>query len=428
MVWPFSGKYGADAKAASNARDAAREEWNQGAQPAYYDETKSDEFKLDLNRRIGALQTRKAPTATAAQYGADAFGKAATVGPVSQINAQSINVSPEMRARQNESLAMLRDQAMGLGPSIAGQQMQQSVDAALAARNRAAAASRINPALANIGANQAASSMLHEGALQSAASKSREVNEGVQRFGQLSAGMRDQDIGEATARAKLAQEAGLFNASGLNAAELANAGFAQQMSGANATAWQKQAQMQQDVELANVEASLRSRGMTDDAIAHYLGAFQRQMHADKAAKQAYWEQSQDNFQFDEKMAYQAQRDAQLSDAQTVSSMAMMIGAASDEKVKTNVKPASKAIRSMLDSLGAHEYEYRDPSMQGAATGRHVSPMAQEIASTTIGRSAVRRGEDGYLRVDYGRLQGAQLAALADMHQRLKKLEGGRGAK
>lgn len=92
---------------------------------------------------------------------------------------------------------------------------------------------------------------------------------------------------------------------------------------------------------------------------------------------------------------------------------------SDERAKTAIAPAGKRIASFLDAIGAHSYEYRDKTH---GEGRYVSPMAQELRKTEIGRSAVIDRPDGLMEVEYGRLIGANLAASAVLHQRLKKLE------
>lgn len=92
---------------------------------------------------------------------------------------------------------------------------------------------------------------------------------------------------------------------------------------------------------------------------------------------------------------------------------------SDERSKESVRGAGKPLKSFLDAIGAHSYEYKDPSN---GVGRFVSPMAQELERTELGKSAVETGADGMKRVQYGRLIGVSLAGLSDVHKRLKKLE------
>ncbi len=96
---------------------------------------------------------------------------------------------------------------------------------------------------------------------------------------------------------------------------------------------------------------------------------------------------------------------------------------SDERAKRAVKSARSPLRAFLDEIGAHEYEYRD---ERHGKGRFVSPMAQELERTKLGKSAVVETPEGKM-VDYGRLRGVELAAVSDLHQRVKALEGGKRA-
>lgn len=94
---------------------------------------------------------------------------------------------------------------------------------------------------------------------------------------------------------------------------------------------------------------------------------------------------------------------------------------SDEDAKTDVHDPDD-VQAFLDSVHAHSYRYKDPDMPGAGHGTFVSPMAQEIESTPLGKPAVMTGNDGYKRVDYGKLQGTMLAGQAMLNERLNKLE------
>jgi len=97
------------------------------------------------------------------------------------------------------------------------------------------------------------------------------------------------------------------------------------------------------------------------------------------------------------------------------------GALSDEDAKSDIDDPEQ-LQGFLDSVHAHSYRYKDPDMPGAGHGTFVSPMAQEIESTDLGKSAVSTGPDGYKRVDYGKLQGTMLAGQAMLNERMNKLE------
>jgi len=92
---------------------------------------------------------------------------------------------------------------------------------------------------------------------------------------------------------------------------------------------------------------------------------------------------------------------------------------SDENAKTDVKNGGYQVQGFLDALNAHSYQYKDPK---DGVGRFVSPMAQELEKTAIGRSAVRQTEDGKKIVDYGRLGGIMLASQAFLNDRLNSIE------
>lgn len=99
-------------------------------------------------------------------------------------------------------------------------------------------------------------------------------------------------------------------------------------------------------------------------------------------------------------------------------------AASDKKSKKRIEAAvDSALQDFLKPLNAYEYSYKDPEAFGAAPGRHTSVMAQELQKSRLGNQAVKKGPEGKLVVDYGRLAGIMLASQASIDKRLVKLEG-----
>lgn len=93
-------------------------------------------------------------------------------------------------------------------------------------------------------------------------------------------------------------------------------------------------------------------------------------------------------------------------------------ATSDKNKKENIEPfdASK----FLDSLTSYKYNYKDPKEEGA--GKFAGPMAQDLEKTPEGASLVSDSPQGK-KVDYGKGFGTILAALTDVHSRVKNLEG-----
>lgn len=95
-------------------------------------------------------------------------------------------------------------------------------------------------------------------------------------------------------------------------------------------------------------------------------------------------------------------------------------ARSDERAKTDIKDGTKNLGAFLDALSASEYRYKN---EKDGKGRFISPMAQELEKTPLGKSMVVDSEDGKM-VHYGRAAGTYLSIAAMLHDRLKKVEKG----
>lgn len=91
---------------------------------------------------------------------------------------------------------------------------------------------------------------------------------------------------------------------------------------------------------------------------------------------------------------------------------------SDEKAKKNVKSGEGAVKELLNSAEPKEYDYKD-SANGK--GKHVSPMAQDLEKSEIGKSMVMDTPQGKV-VDYGKGFGAILAAQSMLNKRLDSIE------
>ncbi len=96
---------------------------------------------------------------------------------------------------------------------------------------------------------------------------------------------------------------------------------------------------------------------------------------------------------------------------------------SDEDKKTKTGSGKGELQGFLDAIGAHSYEYKDEMKDNplAGEGEFVSPMAQELEKTEVGKSMVMDTPDGKV-VDYGKGFGAILAAQAMLNDRLNKIE------
>ena len=96
-----------------------------------------------------------------------------------------------------------------------------------------------------------------------------------------------------------------------------------------------------------------------------------------------------------------------------------LNAASDINSKQNIQSGEAELQDFLNNLNAYSYEYKDPKY---GEGRRISPMAQEIEKSPLGAQAISTNEEGYKIVDYGKLMGTQLAALALLNHKYNNLE------
>lgn len=96
---------------------------------------------------------------------------------------------------------------------------------------------------------------------------------------------------------------------------------------------------------------------------------------------------------------------------------------SDENLKENIKDGDSKTKDFLDNIASHEYEYKDSikDAPGAGEGKHVSPMAQELEKSELGKEMVIDTPQGKM-VDYGKGFGTILAAQAMLNKRLDEIE------
>lgn len=96
---------------------------------------------------------------------------------------------------------------------------------------------------------------------------------------------------------------------------------------------------------------------------------------------------------------------------------------SDKRMKEDIKDPSGGLKELLDALeGSKEYDYKEGSDWDDGE-RHVSPMAQDLAKTALGKALVEPDDEGRLMVDYGKGAPLAMAALGNLHKRMKALEG-----
>lgn len=100
---------------------------------------------------------------------------------------------------------------------------------------------------------------------------------------------------------------------------------------------------------------------------------------------------------------------------------------SDIKEKDLSPETRDKLSKFLNDIKPYEYSYKNPELPGAGEGRFVSPMAQDLEKSELGKSAVMDTEQGKM-VDYAKLLGVITAGLAMEHERINKLEGKKGKK
>lgn len=99
----------------------------------------------------------------------------------------------------------------------------------------------------------------------------------------------------------------------------------------------------------------------------------------------------------------------------VAPLAMML---SDRRAKTDVGDGGPAATGLLEALSAHTFRYRGDDEQ------QLGVMAQDLEQAPAGRAIVREGPGGAKMLDSNRALAAALASMGELHERLRRLEGG----
>jgi hypothetical protein len=94
-------------------------------------------------------------------------------------------------------------------------------------------------------------------------------------------------------------------------------------------------------------------------------------------------------------------------------------AASDRRLKTEVKDGDATANKMLDALRAFSYRYKDEDAHGE--GKQLGVMAQDLKSAGLKQAVI--DTPGGMYVHGAKLAGANTAMIAALHRRLSKVEG-----
>ena len=287
-------------------------------------------------------------------------------------------------AQQQASLGMLARTASGQGPSIAQAQAAAAMQQARNSMQGMAASARGG------GGNAAAAmrtAMMQGGAMQQGA----------------------------------AQQGGMLRAQEMLAAQNA---YAQQ---ANAMRGAEQARMGQGAQwsLGNTAAQQANQRQNDAQSNVYEGVRQGALGGNTQGRQGEQTWRQNAFSDINRTELGQEQQALAERGKAIGTAGSAVAALlpfifSDERLKTGIGNGAGEIRSALDNLSPKSFEYKNGAN---GEGERLGIMAQDLEKSKYGKSIVQKDSDGMRMVDGGGGLNMALAAIADLHQRMKKFEG-----
>lgn len=402
--------------------------------------------------------------------------QAAQVNPFAPINATQIAAFDPAQAAQiqaggnfNQAMAaqsgllgQLQGQAAGTAPSIADMQMQRGMEANLAATRAQLASARggTNPLLARQ-TMQTSADIQAKTAQDAAMARLQEQMAAQQQLATVSGQARQQSFEEAAQQAQMQQQVNLANMQGNLQRAIAQgqitASEASQMYQAEVQRSMQNAQLQQQAAIQNSNnfLSAMQMGINRDlgVSGQYIGAQQfdasqlaaaNQFNAQARAAQQAQEQARNmailqgaaqvggmfagmpsmpadpaKQQVPQTQGFASKSQAPLMYPQTTQGQPLQgPPVTSDERLKTDIKDASRDVKQFLSNMGAHKYSYKDDRH---GKGRFVSPMAQELEKSDWGKSLVVETDEGK-KVDYQRGYGFLMAAASYLNDRIDSLE------
>lgn len=287
------------------------------------------------------------------------------------ISAMGAGRQEQVRQDQLALNQALQARMAGKTPSVAEMQMRQGQDAAMQqALAMRASARGVNAAVAQQQAADQMAALSQQAVGQTAQMRAQEQMQAEQALGSQLAGMRGQDLSQEqlSLQTQLQQQQ-------------MNDALVMKYLDAGLTMQQAQLQAQVDLEKARVEQENVKRGQRAGMVGGLMEA---------GAK-----------------------------AGTVIAMS-----GSDMRIKADIRGGKKDVQEFLDALEAKSWLYKDQERFGK--GKHVGIMAQDAEKTKLGASMVEHDKDGTKLLDMRKGFGLALAGLAEVNQRLKKLEKKRG--
>jgi hypothetical protein len=224
--------------------------------------------------------------------------------------------------------------------------------------------------------------------------------EALMQGGNMAGNIRGQEFSEQAQKAQAADAIAKFNAqnqqqqvnintAARNDAREKNLNAAQTLSNANTGIRNQEQQFNKQLPQQKFENELKKRGAQTGVL--------------QANQQAQGQNSQNQANANNQM---------LGTALTTAAMFM-----SDERQKEDIDDFDAG--AFLDSLTGKKYRYKDEKY---GKGEQAGVIAQDLLKTPEGSSAVHQTDEGMM-VDSGKASNLALASAADLHKRLKKLEG-----
>jgi hypothetical protein len=191
---------------------------------------------------------------------------------------------------------------------------------------------------------------------------------------------------------------------------------------------------QQDVQLAQSAALLRAQEQSEAerGLGQLYGQKRAQDQGLMGAEMGYEAQQQDAWQRrvdSERAAHESAAGRKGSGLggliTTAGTAAAMAFGGSDERSKEDIKDLDpRELEAFLEASAGKRWRYKHGI--GEPTDReYAGPMAQDLERSEIGASLVREDEDGRKMIDTVHGYGAMLAAMSEMHDRIKTLEKGK---
>jgi len=188
-----------------------------------------------------------------------------------------------------------------------------------------------------------------------------------------------------------------------------------QASGMQADAAFKQAQLEAQQRAANDARNIDLERQRRDVFQNQLAG---QQFGEKTQLQTENEQAQANERAEQKRQEQKERD--INTIVSTGSTVLGFAKGSDVRLKKDIKPADMQVDAAMDQMTPYGYHYKQPGKYGK--GEQVGPMAQDLAATPAGRTAVTKLPDGKLGIDVGQGTKLSLAGIARLNERMRQLE------